>query len=614
MPILSLKHKSSLITLDTFSENNPSMPTSPWIRKPLHTVQHKESDERTRLINPSQSSHSYQNIEPGGAVETTKKSTLERHLSLLDLVSIGIGGTVGSGLFVLCGLVAHDYAGPSSAISWALSGLAACVSGCCYAEMASRVPAAGSAYAYCFVSMGELPAVLAATCLTLEYVMAASAVARSWADKVVLYLSQEVQQGHWVNKYLDLDPISPLAFIITLASTLLLMNGVKESKAVTNFFTFTKCAIVAFMVIAGFFFLDTTNYKPFIPPGYGVAGVLRGSTATFFGYLGYDEVCCLAGEALNPKRNLPLAIMITLGSVTVLYIIATFSLTGMQSYDDISSVSGFPAAFQNVGAAWAAQISAWGELITLPVVVPLTIIGQPRLQYALAQDGLLPAFFADVDSGGNLFKGTVVAGALMVLTATCVPFDHLNDMISAAVLMALSMTDTALILLWHESPDDSPLLAESLMMVFHLAALVACIAFTHFAHTYVGAMISCTAPLIMIVSMMGLYWWCPKSDIFGGHRNRPKGYIRFDEGYFRTPFVPFWPCAGILINYYLTSQLEIIGLVGFLLVLLLATLYYCIHGVHHSVGNNGGWGPETDDMNGKSVELKRASIVRSITR
>lgn len=597
-------NRQRLVTLDTESERLPSGPPSPWIRKPLHTVAHNDSHERTPLVSTSDSDQSYQHVESGSGALETKKHTLERHLSLLDLVSIGIGGTVGSGLFVLCGLVAHEYAGPSTAISWALSGFAACISGCCYAEMASRVPAAGSAYAYCFVSMGELPAVLAATCLTLEYVMAASAVSRSWADKVALYVSDEMHQGHWVHKYLDLDPISPLAFVISLASTLLLMNGVKESKAVTNFFTFTKCTIVAFMVIAGFFFVDPTNYTPFIPPSYGIAGVLRGSTATFFGYLGYDEVCCLAGEAINPKRNLPLAIMITLGSVTVLYIIATFSLTGMQRYDEISSVSGFPAAFQSVGAAWAAQISAWGELITLPVVVPLTIIGQPRLQFALAQDGLLPAFFADVDAGGNLYKGTCVAGAMMVIVATCIPFDHLNDMISAAVLMALSMTDTALILLWHESPDSSPCMAENLMLTYHIAALTACIALTHFAHTYMGTIISGITPLIMILSMMALYWWCPKSDIFGGHRNHPKGMIRMDEGYFRTPLVPFWPCAGILINYYLTAQLELIGLLGFLCVLLLATLYYCIHGVHHSVGNNAGWEPEAVVTAGTSLELK----------
>ena len=609
MTIFPWKPKSTEVTLDT-----PSMqPSSPWIRKPLHTVLHNESDERIPLIKTSPSSHSYQKNEPSSCSLETKYNALERHLSLLDLVSIGIGGTVGSGLFVLCGLVAHDFAGPATTISWALSGLAACVSGCCYAEMASRVPAAGSAYAYCFVSMGELPAFLAATCLTLEYVMAASAVARSWADKVGLYLSEELHQGHWVQKYIQLDPISPLAFIISLASTLLLMNGVKESKAVTNFFTFTKCAIVAFMVTAGFFFVDTANYKPFIPPNYGVTGVLRGSTATFFGYLGYDEVCCLAGEAVNPKRNLPLAIMITLVSVTILYIVATFSLTGMQHYDEISTISGFPAAFQSVGAMWVAHISAWGELITLPVVVPLTIIGQPRLQYALAQDGLLPAFFADVDAGGNLFKGTVVAGVMMVIVSTFIPFDHLNDMISAAVLMALSMTDTALILLWHESPDNSPCLAENLLLTNHIATLVTCIAVTHFTHTYLGTVATGIGPLIMILSIVALYCWCPKSDIFGGHRNRPKGMIRIDEGYFRTPLVPFWPCAGIWINYYLTAQLELVGLVGFLLVLFIAALYYCLHGVHHSVGNNGGWAPAHPTASDKNLSYHRISRTRSLS-
>ena len=534
-------------------------------------------------------------------------ATLERHLSLVDLIMIGIGGTIGSGLFVICGLVAHDYAGPATAISWALSGFAACISGCCYAEMASRVPAAGSAYAYAYVAMGELFGVLAAACLSLEYIMAASAVARSWADKVVLYLEEELHDGHWIHDYLqpNLWSVSPLAFVISTASVALLLKGVHKSKAVTNFFTLAKVGVVLFMVLVGFSLVQPSNWTPFIPPQFGITSVLRGSTATFFGYLGYDEVCQLAGEAKNPKRNLPIAIMVTLGGVTLLYIIAALALTGMQPFEDISPISGFPDAFRANGAAVAAQIASLGEVLTLPVVVPLTIIGQPRLQYALAQDGLLPSWFGEIDANGNLYNGTLFCGILCVLVSTFVPFKHLNDMISAAVLMALNITDTSLILLWHESPTETPYLADNLLMIFHAACLAVCLVLTRFLDTTWGSALSLVLALVMLMCVCGVYQWCPKSEIFGGQRRRPKGDS--DTGYFQTPLVPFWPCVGIFINWYLFALLELEGILGMLGFLALSAIYYFYYGVHHSVGNKGGWGTIPE------VVSERTSLVRSIS-
>jgi len=571
--------------LQRLNGTSRSRSSSPWVRKPLQSA---NQDQPVPHHAPSKAS--YNSIQS----DNLPKTGLDRHLTLFDLVSIGIGGTIGSGLFVLCGLVAHEYAGPSSSISWALSGLAACVSGCCYAEMASRIPAAGSAYAYAFVAMGEWPAFLAALCLSLEYVLAASAVARSWADKVMQYLSQysESYPHSWIHSMLS-EPggtsLSPLAFVIAVVSTWLLLHGVKESKAVTNFITVAKCLVVMFMVGTALLDIRLENWVPFTP--FGMAGVLRGSTATFFGYLGYDEVCCLAGEAQNPKRNLPIAILLTLVGVTLLYITAALALTGMQSYEDISNVSGFPAAFDGVGRPIAAHIAAWGELLTLPVVVPLTIIGQPRLQYALAQDGLLPNWFAEIDSNGNLFNGTLVSGVLMVVMATCVEFTNLNDMISAAVLMALNITDTSLILLWHDSSTahQQPYLAEKFMLIYHIASLVACIALTHFMDTYLGNVVSVISPLIMLGAVILLVQRCPKAQVFGGRG----GASNNSGGYFRTPFVPYWPCFGIFVNYYLIAQLELAGIGGFLLLLFVGSLYYFVFAAQHSVGNNGGWGVES---------------------
>ena len=210
---------------------------------------------------------------------SSDSNTLERHLTLLDLIAIGVGGTIGSGLFVLAGLVAHNYAGPSAVGSWTLAGLTALLSGSCYAELAGRIPIAGGAYAYCFVALGELPAFFAAVCLSLEYVAASAAVARSWGDKCSLYVIENFDMG---KNFLSLEgSFSPPACFLSSAIILLLLAGVKESKRVTNVFTGLKVALVFFMVVAGAFYIRPENWTPAFPMG--TAGMFRGATGTFFG-------------------------------------------------------------------------------------------------------------------------------------------------------------------------------------------------------------------------------------------------------------------------------------------------------------------------------------------
>ena len=350
--------------------------------------------------------------------------TPRRHLSLVDLVSIGVGGTIGSGIFVLTGYIAHHYAGPSTAISFVISGVAAGCSGLCYAELAGRIPAAGSTYIYAYVCLGELAAVIAAACLTLEYGVSGAAVARSWGDKIVEWLTY---QWGWerAGDYLGGEFWNPMAGLVSALSTLLLVYGVQESKQVTNFFTALKVGLVVFMIIGGFLLMDTENLAPFVP--YGASGVLRGATSSFFGYLGYDEVCCLAAEANNPSRDMPRAVIWTLGIVTILYVAASFALAGMVPLAELSDTSAFPAAFHSRGVEWASQLTAAGEVITLPVVVLISLMAQPRLFAALAKDHLLPKVFAGTDAKGNLVWGSILSGIPMTLLATFVPFSYLDE-------------------------------------------------------------------------------------------------------------------------------------------------------------------------------------------
>jgi len=213
-----------------------------------------------------------------------------RHLSLFDLVSIGVGGTIGSGIFVLNGLIANQYAGPATFISWIISGIAAMLSGCCYAELSGRIPTAGSGYAYAFVALGELPAFITAGLLTIEFLFSASAVARSWGDKLVVWLVE--LNGEKVLQILEPGyGINPAACLVSLSCSMLVLAGVKESKKVTDIFTWLKVCLVTFMTVGGFVLFNKDNFQPFIPPEFGASGILRGAVSSFFGFLGFDAVC-----------------------------------------------------------------------------------------------------------------------------------------------------------------------------------------------------------------------------------------------------------------------------------------------------------------------------------
>ena len=363
-----------------------------------------------------------------GGVVTTEESPLigrnhddhelHRHLSLFDLVCVGVGATVGSGVFVLIGLIASTSAGPAVFISWSIAGLAACASGLCYAELGARFPSAGSSYVYAKETMGELASVIAAACLTLEYTGSASAVARSWGDKVVTYIrsrnsdsifipildpglginpcafvvslasviaaacltleytgSASAVARSWGDKVVTyirsrnsdsifipiLDPglgINPCAFVVSLGSVILLLKGVKESKSVTNFFSTLNVSLVLFMAVMSIILAKKENLTPLVPPEFGTSGILRGATSSFFGYIGFDEICCVSGEAKDPSKNVPRAIILTLLIVTALYISASLGLVGMVPYEQISQTSGFPEGFRYAGSEWAAEMTA----------------------------------------------------------------------------------------------------------------------------------------------------------------------------------------------------------------------------------------------------------------
>ncbi|CAB9516174.1 affinity cationic amino acid transporter 1 [Seminavis robusta] len=551
-------------------------PIPPWRRKkPLWVVQ-REIEQ--------QSSNS-------------TSTSVQRHLTVWDLVSVGVGGTIGSGIFVLCGYIAHNYAGPATWLSFAIAGIAAACSGVCYAELSGRIPSAGSTYVYSYICLGEVAAVIAAACLTLEYGVSGAAVARSWGDKLVVWLRE---QWGWTDASVWLEPygVNLMAGVVSSGSVALLLAGIHESKQVTNFFTLTKVLLVVFMILGGFALFQSSNTtvhsttsdtaldgtSSFAP--YGWSGIWRGATSSFFGYLGYDEVCCIAGEALHPHRDMPRAVLWTLFIVTSLYMLASVALTGMMPFDQISETSGFPVAFGDRGITWAAQICAAGEVLTLPVVVLISLMAQPRLQFAMAQDGLLPPIFAQVDERGNLLWGTAIAGGVMIVVATLVPFNYLDDGISVGILLAFSMTNSCLILLRCESSCHAtkPQLVEHHLVLYNLLSLITGLLLVHHDGAW-GPWLTCVALLATLGVLGSLTMQCPKSSSFGGSIVRQHHDTTTNEdGFFQTPLVPYLPCAGIFINWCLVAQLELSGLLFLALYLGGAVTLYLCFGKHTGLG------------------------------
>lgn len=331
-------------------------------------------------------------------------------MSLFDLISFGVGCTIGSGVFVLAGVAARNHAGPSSSISYLLAGLIATLSGLPYAELSAAFPMDGSTYSYAYITLGEVWAVMSSLCQTLEYGVTSAAVARSWGNKFGDYISEgdsgadgSVDNEAWWGKVLDSGTIvNPMAALIALACTLVLLCGVQESKFATNVISCLKVLLISFMIVGGFLLASPvipqqdpdnprpasfSNWEPFAPGGF--EGISEAAAILFFAFLGFDMICNLSGEAKNPVKDVPRAVVSTLMIDAVIYMLAVLSLTAMLPYTEISTVSGFPRAFGANGWVWAEKMTAIGEIVTLPLVVLTSIqaqtsLGQPTISHYLA--------------------------------------------------------------------------------------------------------------------------------------------------------------------------------------------------------------------------------------
>jgi len=401
------------------------------------------------------------------------KSRLKQVLSAPALIAIGLGATIGSGIFVLTGTVAANHSGPAITLSLLIAAFGGGLAALCYSEFAAFLPVPGSAYSYTYATLGEALAWFIGWNLLLEYAISASAVAVSWSAYVVSLLADAHIHlpAALVNAPLALDAhdhvirtgaiVNMPAVLIIAAMTVLLYIGVRGSAGANTIMVALKVGIIVIIVIAGLRYVDPANLTPYVPPNTGVrghfgwSGVLQGAGIIFFSYVGFDTASTTALEARNPQRDLPLGIIGALVISAVLYVAMSTILTGMVPFQKLDSDAPVAVALDaHPQLAWLSWFVKAGVIAGMTSVILTSLLGQPRILLSMADDGLLPAYMSRCHSR---FKtphvATVITGVFAALIAAIFPLDLLADLISIGILLAFAVVCIGVLILRKTRPD-----------------------------------------------------------------------------------------------------------------------------------------------------------------
>jgi APA family basic amino acid/polyamine antiporter len=404
--------------------------------------------------------------------DATVEHGLKRTLTALDLVMLGIGAIIGTGIFVLTGRAAAANAGPGVALSFVVAGIASTFAGLCYAEMASMIPIAGSAYTYAYATMGEIVAWMIGWDLILEYLVSASAVSVGWSGYVVAFLHDTFgvdlpaawtsAPTIWNKDHLETTGayFNLPAVVVVLAVTAVLVRGIKESARINTVIVFVKVIVVLLFIAFAARFVRTENWHPFVPPNegtfgrYGLSGVLQGATMVFFAYIGFDAVSTAAQETRNPQKDLPIGILGSLAICTVLYIAVSLILTGVVSYKRLSVPHPIALGVEATGQRWLATAVEIGAIAGLSSVMLVMLLGQPRIFFAMANDGLLPPLAAKIHPRfGTPYVTTIGTGVLCALAGGVLPIEILAELTSIGTLFAFVLVSLGVMILRIRRPD-----------------------------------------------------------------------------------------------------------------------------------------------------------------
>ncbi|KUI19448.1 amino acid permease [Mycobacterium lehmannii] len=422
---------------------------------------------------------------------------LRKDLNWWDLTVFGVSVVIGAGIFTITASTAGNITGPAISISFVLAAIACGLAALCYAEFASTVPVAGSAYTFSYATFGEFIAWIIGWDLILEFAVASAVVAKGWSS----YLGEVFEFGGGTADFgvvqLDWGALLIIAFVTTI-----LALGTKLSAGVSLAITVIKVAVVLLVVAVGAFYIKAANYSPFVPPAepgeggrgtdqsllslitgaegssYGWYGLLAGASIVFFAFIGFDVVATTAEETKNPQRDVSRGILASLGIVTVLYVAVALVLTGMVHYTELREAgekANLATAFSANGIDWAAKVISIGALAGLTTVVIVLVLGQTRVFFAMSRDGLIPRELAKTGRHGTPVRITLIVGVLVAITASVFPIGKLEEMVNIGTLFAFVLVSAGVIVLRRSRPDLERGFRVPGVPWLPIASIVACV-------------------------------------------------------------------------------------------------------------------------------------------